>query len=135
MTVALVAANVIVFLIVTNPMSAERPHPEDPLLYEYLRAISDSLPPGVPLLEVARQTTLYDLFVFEFGFRPAAMSVATLFSAMFLHAGLLHLAGNMLSSSPREWAGSRTARTSAASSRGLPWRGSCGGRSGVNSEQ
>jgi len=95
-TIALVAANVLVFALVTVPMVAQRPDPQDPLLYEYLRAIADSLPPGVPLLDVARRTTLYDLFVFEYGFRPAAMSAVTLFTSMFLHGSLMHLAGNML---------------------------------------
>jgi membrane associated rhomboid family serine protease len=96
MTVALIAANVVVFALVTLPMSAQRPDPQDPLLYAYLRAISDTLPPGVTLLDVARQTTLYDLFTFQFGFRPAQMSVVTLFTSMFLHGGLMHLFGNML---------------------------------------
>lgn len=96
MTAALVAANVLVFALVTLPMAAQRPDPQDPLLYAYLRAIADTLPPGVALLDVARQTTLYDLFVFQFGFRPAAMSVLTLFTSMFLHGSLLHIAGNML---------------------------------------
>lgn len=50
----------------------------------------------MPLLDVARRTTLYDLFVFEYGFRPAAMSAVTLFTSMFLHGSLMHLAGNML---------------------------------------
>jgi len=96
MTIALLAANVAVFVVVTLPMSAQRPDPQDPLLYEYLRAMSESLPPGASLLELARRTTLYDLFVFEFGFRPAEMSVLTLLSSMFLHGSLLHLFGNML---------------------------------------
>ncbi len=38
----------------------------------------------------------YDLFVFRHGFRPAAPSAVALFVSLFLHAGLLHLAGNML---------------------------------------
>ena len=38
----------------------------------------------------------YDLFVYEHGYKPGAPSVLDLFSAMFLHAGLGHLLGNML---------------------------------------
>ncbi|MCC6608070.1 MAG: rhomboid family intramembrane serine protease [Burkholderiales bacterium] len=96
MTVALVAANVLVYALVTLPLSAQRPDPQDPLLYAYLHAISDTLPPGVTLLDVARQTTLYDLFTFQFGFRPAQMSVLTLFTSMFMHGSLMHVFGNML---------------------------------------
>jgi hypothetical protein len=46
--------------------------------------------------EIARHTTAYDLFLFEWGFRPRAMSLVDLFASMFLHGGLLHLIGNML---------------------------------------
>jgi membrane associated rhomboid family serine protease len=96
MTVALVAANVAVYLLVTLPLSAAPPDPADPLLREYLQAIEPALPPDVSLQSVLAQLTRYDLFIFAHGFRPAAPGVADLFTAMFLHAGLLHLAGNML---------------------------------------
>jgi membrane associated rhomboid family serine protease len=96
MTVALIAANVAVYLLFTLPLSATRPDPSDPLVHEYLRAVAPSLPPNVPVQAFAAQLTRYDLFVFEHGFRPAAPGVADLFTAMFLHAGLLHLFGNML---------------------------------------
>jgi membrane associated rhomboid family serine protease len=96
MTVMLVAANVAVYLLFTLPLSAARVDPNDPLVREYLQAIAPSLPPNVPLREILAQLTRYDLFVFDHGFRPAAPGIADLFTAMFLHAGLLHLAGNML---------------------------------------
>jgi membrane associated rhomboid family serine protease len=96
MTVALVAANVAVYLLFTLPLSAARPDPADPLVREYLQAIAPALPPNVPVQAVLAQLTRYDLFVFDHGFRPAAPAVADLFTAMFLHAGLLHLVGNML---------------------------------------
>ncbi|MCK4536446.1 MAG: rhomboid family intramembrane serine protease, partial [Desulfuromonadales bacterium] len=38
----------------------------------------------------------YDLVVFQYGYRPAESSLPTMFSAMFLHANWMHLAGNML---------------------------------------
>ncbi len=38
----------------------------------------------------------YERVVLEFGYVSARPSVLTLFSAMFLHAGFMHLAGNML---------------------------------------
>ena len=96
MTIALVAANVAVYLLFTLPLSAARPDPGDPLLREYLQAIAPSLPPNVPVQAVLAQVTRYDLFIFDHGFRPGAPAIADLFTAMFLHAGLLHLVGNML---------------------------------------
>jgi len=38
----------------------------------------------------------YDLFIWKHGYRPAAPSLMTLLTCMFLHAGWLHLLGNML---------------------------------------
>jgi membrane associated rhomboid family serine protease len=38
----------------------------------------------------------YDLVVFRWGFRAGDPSLVTLFTSMFLHAGFMHLAGNML---------------------------------------
>ena len=96
MTIALIAANVAVYLLVTLPLSTQRPDFNDPLFQEYLRTIAQSLPPGVSLRQIAQQTSAYDLLVFQWGFRPGAISVVTLFTSMFLHGGLLHLAGNML---------------------------------------
>jgi membrane associated rhomboid family serine protease len=96
MTVALIAANVAVYLLVTLPLGAERPDPNDPLVREYLRAIAPALPQDVSVQAVLAELTRYDLFVFDHGFRPAAPGIADLFTSMFLHAGLLHVAGNML---------------------------------------
>jgi membrane associated rhomboid family serine protease len=96
MTLALIAANVAVYLIVTLPLGATPPDPNDPLLREYLQAIAPRLPPEVPLRTVLGELTAYDLFVFDHGYRPGAPGLIDLFSAMFLHGGLLHLAGNML---------------------------------------
>ena len=46
--------------------------------------------------ELAAQTSAYDIFAFEHGYRPAAPQLADLLSCMFLHGGLMHLFGNML---------------------------------------
>jgi membrane associated rhomboid family serine protease len=96
MTIALIAANVAVYLLFTLPLSATRPDPSDPLVREYLQAIGPALPPNVPMQVVLAELTRYDLFVFAHGFRPGAPELADLFTSMFLHAGLLHLFGNML---------------------------------------
>ncbi len=96
MTLALIASNVAVYLLVTLPLAVQPVHPADPRVAEYVAALARDLPPGVSRAEFARRLTEYDLFVFQWGFRPAAMSVTDLFASMFLHGGLLHLAGNML---------------------------------------
>jgi membrane associated rhomboid family serine protease len=96
MTVVLIAINVAVFLLLSLPLSSQPADPGDPLLAQYLRALAPHLPPGVSLSEAARQVTAYDLVVFRFGFRVDTPRFATLFTSMFLHAGVMHLAGNML---------------------------------------
>lgn len=93
---ALIAANVLVFLAVSLPLSTQPADPGDPRLREYVEIIGQNLPPGVSAREVLEQVSAYDLFVFSFGYRPAEPSIVTLFTAMFLHGGFLHLFGNML---------------------------------------
>jgi membrane associated rhomboid family serine protease len=90
----LIAANVAVFLFVSLPLTLRRPDLNDPLLPEYLRTVGAHgiLSAG----EILQQMSAYDLFVFRHGFRPAEPSLSSLFGAMFLHGGWLHLAGNML---------------------------------------
>ena len=95
-TYALILANCAAYLLVTLPLSAQAPDPNDPALWEYLRVVGQTLPRPVPVEQILEHTSAYDLFVFRYGFRPAAPVVATLFTAMFLHAGFLHLFGNML---------------------------------------
>ena len=92
MTVALIAVNVAVFLLLCLPLSMRPANPADPLLAEYLRSLAPLLRPVTSMSQVSA----YDLVVFRYGFRPAAPSWVALFSSMFLHGGLLHVAGNML---------------------------------------
>lgn len=96
MTVLLIAANVAVFLLITLPLSATPVSLRDPRLPEYLDLVARGLPAGASLEALVRQTTAYDLLVFEYGFRSDRASLLTLFTSMFLHGGFLHLAGNML---------------------------------------
>ncbi|MFQ5848043.1 MAG: rhomboid family intramembrane serine protease [Candidatus Methylomirabilales bacterium] len=96
LTYALILVNCAVFVLITLPLSGRAPDPNDPALWEYLRIVAPSLPRPVPVEELIRHTSAYDLFVFRYGFQPAAPHVASLFTAMFLHAGFLHLFGNML---------------------------------------
>lgn len=90
----LIGINVAVFLTVTLPLSAARPELNDPALLEYLNLIGAR--GDWPVRLVYDNVTAYDLLVFKYGFRPAEFSLLSMFTAMFLHAGWLHLAGNML---------------------------------------
>lgn len=90
----LIGANIGVFLLVSLPLVGVSPDLSDPLLLEYLRALGAR--GQIPVEEILRHVSAYDLVVFRYGFKPDAPSVLTLFTAMFLHGGLLHLAGNML---------------------------------------
>ena len=94
-TYGLIAANVAVYLFVSLPMSLTRPDPSDPALLEYVRLLLDVMP-GVSPAELVQQITAYDLFVLDHGFRPVAPQPVDLLASMFLHAGFMHLAGNML---------------------------------------
>jgi membrane associated rhomboid family serine protease len=91
---ALIGLNVVVFLFVSLPLMSAQPDLNNPLLIDYLNAVGAR--GNIPVEMILRQVSAYDLFVFEFGYRPAVASLPTLFSAMFLHAGWMHLLGNML---------------------------------------
>jgi membrane associated rhomboid family serine protease len=93
-TYALIAINVAVFVLVTLPLSLAHPDLNDPLLLDYLRTLN--LHGDWPLQSLLDQISAYDLTVFRYGYRPAQPGLANLLTAMFLHAGWLHLAGNML---------------------------------------
>lgn len=93
-TYALMAINIAVFAVVTLPLSLTRPDLSDPLLLDYLNALN--LHGDWPIQSVLDQVSAYDLAVFRYGYRPGQGSLLTLFTAMFMHAGWLHLAGNML---------------------------------------
>lgn len=94
-TYLLIAANVAVFFFITMPLSG-MPPARGPLLAEYVQVMSESLRGRAELHQLLANVTAYDLFVFLYGFRPAAPSLTDLFASMFLHAGFLHLFGNML---------------------------------------
>ena len=91
---SLIAANVVVYLLITLPASTRHVSLQDPLLYDYLRTLG--LRGAVSAQDVLQHVSAYDLMVFKYGFRPAEFSLLSLFTSLFLHGGLLHLAGNML---------------------------------------
>ena len=93
-TYLLIGFNVAVFLLIAVPLSGTRPDLADPLLHEYLRVAGAKTPQAARIL--FEQLSAYDLYVFRHGFRPGSPELSTLFSAMFLHGGWMHLFGNML---------------------------------------
>jgi membrane associated rhomboid family serine protease len=95
-TYFLIAANVAVYVLVSLPLGFTPVDPADPLLRDYLMMVRDSLPAGVSLREAVSSISAYDLVVFAHGYKPAAPALADLFASLFLHGGLMHLAGNML---------------------------------------
>ncbi len=90
----LIGINVAVYLLFTLPMSMTRPDLNNPALLEYIRAIH--MYRSVPVSQIINHISAYDLLVFSNGFKPAHPSLIDLFFSMFLHAGFLHLFGNML---------------------------------------
>ena len=93
---ALIAVNVVVYVLISLPLSFNAADPQDPRVQEYVNAVSESLPPGVSPTKVIQQISAYDLVVFSWGFRSVDPSLVTLFTSMFLHGGFMHLFGNML---------------------------------------
>lgn len=90
----LIGINVGVYLLVSLPATMRQVSLNDPILLDYLRALG--LQGQVSAREVLQQVSAYDLLVFQYGFRPAEFAPLTLLSSLFLHGGLMHLAGNML---------------------------------------
>lgn len=95
-TWALIAVNILVYTLITLPLSSVVVDPGDPMLREYLDVLVGRGLTSRDLDAVVQQISAYDLFLFSHGYKPGAPSVVDLFSAMFLHAGFMHLAGNML---------------------------------------
>ncbi len=90
----LIGINVAVFIVITLPLSTARPDLNDPMLLEYLSLLGAR--GDWPSQMIYDHVSAYDLVVFRYGFRPAEFSLLSMFTAMFLHAGWMHLAGNML---------------------------------------
>ena len=78
-TYALIAMNVVVFVLVSLPQMTRPADPQDPAFQDYLDVVRPSLPPGASSEQLARQMSAYDLFVFHYGYRPSEPSLVTLF--------------------------------------------------------
>jgi rhomboid family protein len=95
-TYLLIAVNVVVYLGLL-PLAGQGANPGDPALLEYLTVLVEER--GVSIgqaRQLAGQISRHDLIIYQYGFKPAQPSVVDVFTAMFLHGGLLHLLGNML---------------------------------------
>lgn len=95
-TWGLIALNVLVYFVFTMPLEGRAVNPDDPVLEQYLRVMMANLPTDIDLRQILNSISAYDLFVFKHGYKPGAPSTADLFTSMFMHGGLMHLAGNML---------------------------------------
>ncbi|MCW8860119.1 MAG: rhomboid family intramembrane serine protease [Deltaproteobacteria bacterium] len=94
LTWAIMAANIAVYVLVSLPASTGKVNLNDPLLFDYLKVLG--VQGQVTARDVYQHVSAYDLLVFQYGFRPAEFSFVALFTSLFLHGGLMHLAGNML---------------------------------------
>ena len=89
-TYGLMGINILVFLLFYS--LAFRPaSPTDPYAQAYVRVLAQER--GV---DATGAITAYDTFLFHHGFKPAHPRLADLLFSIFLHGGLLHIAGNML---------------------------------------
>ena len=92
----LIGINIAVYLFVTYPLGHQPVTPYDPGLREYLRFLSPHLPARISLRQLLLQLNAYDLYVFNHGYKPGAPELSDLLYSLFLHAGFMHLFGNML---------------------------------------
>jgi membrane associated rhomboid family serine protease len=95
-TYALIAANVAAFLLLNVPLGSRQADVNDPAFREYVEVMTRELSGRADVSQLVAQTSAYDLFSFEHGYRPNAPQVTDLLSCMFLHGGFMHLFGNML---------------------------------------
>ena len=92
MTYGLIALNIAVWVFVCAPLAHQPASPNDPHLAAYLHSIGLDLWQG----RMVQGISAYDVWLYTHAFAPARFSLATLFTSLFLHAGWLHLLGNML---------------------------------------
>jgi membrane associated rhomboid family serine protease len=104
LTRILIGINVAVFLFITLPLENRSITPEDKQDPAF-RAVLDEmwqanegwvLREGYSRAEWEGAINHYNVFTFEYGYKPGKPNILALFLCMFLHAGFLHLAGNML---------------------------------------
>ena len=96
MTWGLIALNVAIYLLICLPLGNQPPESTNPLLRDYIdMLLAQGISPEY-VRAILAQTSLNDLLLFKYGYKPASPDVVSLFSSLFLHGGFMHLAGNML---------------------------------------
>ncbi len=90
------ALNIGVYLALTLPMSMQAVDPSSQLAQDFLRILPTQVGFPVSPEQLLAGHNQWDLYVYLHGFKPGAASVANLLTSLFMHAGLAHLAGNML---------------------------------------
>lgn len=95
-TYAILLLNAALFVLLTLPLSGSKADPDDPLLIEYVETVLRT--PANPTIEREQlaHVSAYDLLILRYGFRPAEPTLVALLTSLFLHAGFLHLFGNLL---------------------------------------
>ena len=95
-TWSLIGINVAVFLFVSLPLTGQYPQAVTPAVLEFVNMLSAQGLSMEQIRTIISQTSLHDLLLYQYGYKPGAPSIIDLFSSMFLHGSLMHLAGNML---------------------------------------
>jgi len=108
-TIALIAINVIAYLlstrhggsIISGPVNSEVIHyGAIPYAFTHLGqhcgVLSNALQPGIPACQVGAGQVIADGHVGAGSLQSQVPTIETTFTAMFLHANILHIAGNML---------------------------------------
>ncbi|MCB9697582.1 MAG: rhomboid family intramembrane serine protease [Alphaproteobacteria bacterium] len=95
-TWTLIVVNVLLWLTITLPLQLTPPDTADPAWAELVARVTANAPPDLDHELLLRSLTAWDLFVEKHAFVPARARLDDLLVAMFLHANLAHVVGNML---------------------------------------
>lgn len=92
----IIGGNVAIFFLLNVPLQDQPVGTSHPLLEQYLRMLLDQGVPREHLSGILGHLSANDLLLYTYGFKPAAPSLLTLFTSLFLHSSFMHLFGNML---------------------------------------
>lgn len=92
----LIGINLAVFAFLNIPLSAQPIDPTHPHLEEYIRMLLEQGLSYADIKGVLAHSSKSDLLLFVYGYKPGSPSIPDIFSSLFLHAGFMHLFGNML---------------------------------------
>lgn len=95
-TWGLIAANTLIFLFISLPLSGQPVQQSSQVLLDYVYMLTSQGVSASQIQYIVANTSLNDLFLFQYGYKPGAPTVISLFTSLFLHSGYMHLIGNML---------------------------------------